>query len=69
MSSFHAPVREGDERELTVQTTGDEGDGIAKVERGYVIIIPDTDPGDEVKVTVTDVFDSFAFGRVVQRLD
>lgn len=69
MSSFHAPIREGDERDVTVRTTGDEGDGIAKVERGFVLIIPDAEAGDEVRVTVTDVHETFAFARVVQRLD
>ncbi|ELZ53165.1 hypothetical protein C465_01419 [Halorubrum distributum JCM 9100] len=25
---------------MTIETTGDQGDGIAKVERGYVVIVP-----------------------------
>lgn len=36
------PVEEGEVREVAIETVGDQGDGIAKVERGYVVIVPDT---------------------------
>lgn len=58
------PVSSGDIREVTIESLGDQGDGIAKVERGYVLIIPGARPEDEVTVEVTDVRENFAFTRV-----
>ena len=44
------PVAEGDRREVEIENLGDQGDGIAKVERGYVVIVPETNIGDRVTV-------------------
>lgn len=52
-------------REVTIESLGDKGDGIAKVERGYVVIIPETDPDDEVTVEIEQVRDTVAFARVL----
>src|SRR6056297_4045305 len=41
------PVEEGEVRDVTIETVGDQGDGIAKVERGYVVIVSGAQPGDE----------------------
>ena len=49
------PVDTGDVREVTIETLGDQGDGIAKIERGYVLIVPGARPDDEMTVEVTDV--------------
>ncbi|MFC6906734.1 TRAM domain-containing protein [Halalkalicoccus tibetensis] len=38
------PVTEGNHRTVEIETIGEQGDGIARVERGYVVIVPDTDP-------------------------
>ncbi|WP_080508774.1 TRAM domain-containing protein, partial [Halorubrum ezzemoulense] len=46
------PVDEGAIRDVTIETTGDQGDGIAKVERGYVVIVPGGQPGDELSVEI-----------------
>jgi predicted RNA-binding protein with TRAM domain len=58
------PVAEGDVREVTIETIGNQGDGIAKVERGYVIIVPETAPGDEVTVEITNARENVAFAQV-----
>ena len=58
------PVSSGDIREVTIESLGDQGDGIAKVERGYVLIVPEARPEDEVTVEITDVRENFAFTRV-----
>lgn len=34
-------------REVPIKPIGDQGDGIAKVERGFVVIIPGATPVDE----------------------
>ncbi|WP_396613419.1 TRAM domain-containing protein (plasmid) [Haloferax sp. S1W] len=59
------PVEEGEVRSVTIDTLGDQGDGIAKVERGFIIIIPGTQPGDEVDVKITDVKKTVAFAEPV----
>ena len=58
------PVSSGDIREVTIESLGDQGDGIAKVERGYVLFVPGARPDDEVTVEITDVRENFAFTRV-----
>ena len=58
------PVSTGDIREVTIETLGDQGDGIAKIERGYVLIVPGGRPDDEVTVEVTEVRQNVAFAEV-----
>jgi len=59
------PVDEGDIRDVTIETVGDQGDGIAKVDRGYVVIVPDAQPGDEPTVKIEQVQENVAFASVV----
>jgi predicted RNA-binding protein with TRAM domain len=59
------PVSEGDVREVTIETLGDKGDGIAKIERGYVVIVPDSEPGDEPTVEITSVRENVSFADVI----
>jgi len=59
------PVDEGEIREVTIESLGDQGDGIAKVERGYVVIVPDARPGDEPTVEIERVRRNVAFASVV----
>ena len=63
------PVTEGEVREVTVESLGDQGDGIAKVERGYVVIVPDAHPGDKPMVRIDRAQDNVAFASVVDRAD
>jgi Predicted RNA-binding protein, contains TRAM domain len=60
------PVDEGEVREVTVESLGDQGDGIAKVERGYVVIVPGTRPGDEPTVRIEDVRENVAFASIAE---
>lgn len=60
------PVREGDRRTVEIESLGDQGDGIARVERGYVVIVPETDVGDEVAIEIEDLHPNFAMARVVE---
>jgi predicted RNA-binding protein with TRAM domain len=61
------PVSEGERRTVTVESVGEQGDGIAKVDRGYVLIVPDGEPGEEVVVEVDTVKQNVAFTEVVRR--
>jgi predicted RNA-binding protein with TRAM domain len=59
------PVEEGEVRDVTIETVGDQGDGIAKVDRGYVVIVPDAQPGDEPTVKIEQVQENVAFASIV----
>jgi len=59
------PVEEGEIRTVSIDTLGDQGDGIAKVERGFIVIVPGTKPGDRVEVEITDVKETVAFAETV----
>lgn len=65
------PVQKGDVRVVEIEAIGQQRDGIAKVEHGYVVIVPETEVGDEVTVEITNVTESFALGEVTsdQELD
>ena len=58
------PVEPGDIREVTIESLGDQGDGIAKIDRGYVVIVPGTRPDDEVTVEIENARENVAFARV-----
>lgn len=59
------PVEEGEVRTVTIDTLGDQGDGIARVEQGYVLIVPDTEPDQEVTIEIEDVKTNVGFATVV----
>lgn len=61
------PVAEGDERTVDIEAIGEQGDGIARVDRGYVVIVPDTEQGERVTIEITDVNATVGFGDVVSR--
>ena len=62
------PVEEREQRTVEIESLGDQGDGIARVERGFVVIIPDTEQGERVTVEITDVSENVAFAEVVERV-
>jgi len=62
------PVEESETRDVEIEDIGEQGDGIARVERGFVVIVPDTDESERVKIEITDVRQNVAFAEVVERL-
>ena len=60
------PVEPGETRYVEIEDIGKQGDGIARVERGYVIIVPGADIGERVKIEVTEVKSNFAVGEVIE---
>jgi predicted RNA-binding protein with TRAM domain len=60
------PVEEGEVRDVTIETIGDQGDGIAKVERGYVVIVPGGQPGQQPTVEIEQVQENVAFASVIE---
>jgi len=63
-----APVNEGQEYDVEVESVGEKGDGIAKV-KGFVLFVGGTQKGDLVKVKVTKVLQNVGFAQVVKKLD
>ncbi|WP_435064274.1 TRAM domain-containing protein [Halobaculum sp. EA56] len=63
------PVDRGDEITVDIEGIGDQGDGIARVDRGYVIIVPDTEKGERVRIRVTSVKQNVAFAEVIERVE
>jgi len=59
------PVDVGEMRYVEVEDIGKQGDGIARVERGYVIIVPGGEVGERVKVEVSEVKSNFAVGEII----
>lgn len=68
-SQPNIPVDEGDLVDVEIENLGDQGDGIARVGPGYVVIVPDTKPGDRVSVEIIEVRENVAFAEVVEGSD
>ena len=58
-----SPVEPGEMRMVTITDRGRRGDGIALVERGFVVIVPGTAPDDRVLIEIEEVRDSYALAR------
>ena len=63
------PLDEGDIREVEIEDMGDQGDGIARVDRGYVVIVPDARVGDRVTVRIKEARENVAFAEIVRSVD
>lgn len=59
------PVDVGDTRKVEIDSIGDQGDGIARIDRGYVVIVPDTEVGDRATVRIENTQENVAFAEVV----
>lgn len=59
-----APVKVGDELDVKIEAVGEKGDGIAKKD-GFVLFVPNTKEGEEVKVRVTKVLRKVGFAEVI----
>ena len=60
-----APVREGDEIEVEIVDTGEEGDGIAKIE-GFTLFVSGVEAGETVTVRVDDVKPQYGFAEPIE---
>jgi len=65
-AGFDKPVEEGKTYKFNIEDLGSKGDGIARKE-GFVVFIPDTKVGENVKAEVNSVGRRFAFAEVVER--
>ncbi len=58
------PVNVGDELDVTIEAVGEKGDGIAKKD-GFVLFVPNTREGDQIKVRVTKVLRKVGFAEKI----
>jgi predicted RNA-binding protein with TRAM domain len=63
--SSSVSVEEGEVYDVTIQDLARQGDGIARI-GGFVVFVPGTKVGDEVRIKVARVLPKFAFGSVVE---
>jgi len=59
------PVELDKEYEAKIEDMSRRGDGIAKIE-GFVIFVPNTKQGEQVKFKITRVGNRFATGELIQ---
>ncbi|MBS1267045.1 MAG: hypothetical protein MAG795_01016 [Candidatus Woesearchaeota archaeon] len=60
-----APVKEGQELDVKIEGVGEKGDGIAKVD-GFVLFVPGTKEGDELRIKVTRVLRRVGFAEAIE---
>jgi len=58
-----APVKVGDEIDVKIEAVGKKGDGIVKKD-GFVLFVPNTKEGQEVKIRITKVLSNVGFAEV-----
>jgi len=61
------PVEVGEEYDVDIQELSRRGEGIARI-KGLVTFIPNTKPGDHLKVRITRIGRRYAEARVVADL-
>jgi len=62
------PVSKGETRVVEISELGDQGDGLARVERGFVVIVPKTEKGQRVRIKIETVRETVAFAHVLEHL-
>ena len=67
--TLEPPVAKGEQHVVEIEDIGEQGDGVARVDRGYVVIVPDTEKGERVTIEITDTRENVGFGKVVSRED
>ncbi|RJQ18729.1 TRAM domain-containing protein [Candidatus Woesearchaeota archaeon] len=65
MGMSTAPVRVGEELDVTIEAVGEKGDGVAK-KNGFVLFVPGVKAGQQVRIRVTKVLRKVGFAEVVQ---
>ena len=60
-----APIEEGEEYDVKIEDVGKEGDGITRIE-GFVVFVPNTKAGEEVRVKIVSVRRKFGFAEKIE---
>jgi predicted RNA-binding protein with TRAM domain len=62
------PVEMGKEYPVEIQETSRRGEGIARI-KGFVTFVPNTKPGDHVRIRITRISRRFAEAEVVGKAE
>lgn len=63
------PVSEGESLQVEIEDIGDQGDGIARIESGYIVFVPNTTLNERVTIEITEARENVAFAEVIGRQD
>ena len=63
-----APVKVDEQIDVKIEAVGEKGDGVTKI-KGFVIFVPNTKAGDEVRIKITKVFKNVGFGEVLGKAE
>lgn len=58
------PVKEGEKHTVVIESIGEKGDGIAKI-NGFVVIVPGVEQGQQVEIQITAIRGRVGFGQVI----
>ncbi|MFQ6135222.1 MAG: TRAM domain-containing protein [Nitrososphaerales archaeon] len=58
------PVKMGEEMDVSITEVSRRGDGMTRV-KGYVVFVPNTKAGDNVKIKITQIRPNHAIGEVI----
>ncbi len=58
------PVKVGEEMDVDITEMSRKGDGMTRI-KGYVVFIPNTKEGDNVKIKITQIRPNHAIGEIV----
>lgn len=58
------PIKEGEEYTVKITDVGAKGDGITKIEN-FIVFVPGTKKGDEVRIRIKQVSQRFAVGEKI----
>ncbi len=58
------PVKVGEEMDISITEVSRKGDGMTRI-KGYVVFVPNTKTGDNVKIKITQIRPNHAIGEVV----
>jgi predicted RNA-binding protein with TRAM domain len=61
---FPKPVEIGKEYDVEIEETSRRGEGITRIE-GLVVFVPNTKPGDKLRIKVTNIGRRFAEAEVI----
>lgn len=64
MAQQAPPVSEGEEIAVNIESVGDKGDGVARVD-GFVVFVEGAKQGQLLNVRITKVLPSVAFAKIV----
>ena len=65
---FPKPVEVGKEYEVEIEETSRRGEGITRIE-GLVVFVPNTKPGDKLRIKVTNIGRRFAEAEVIGKAE